>query len=115
MIVRLQGVLYRFGHLLRGGMLAVYGLVMSGARVVAAIPSGGDAEASKGFFDWLTTSVTGFIAAGATVAIIIVLAVGLVTELRKEILVRIIGILIAIGLTPVAVEKATSGWSFGSK
>lgn len=46
--------------------------------------------------------------------IIGVLAVGLWADLRKDILVRIIGILIAIGVVQVAVEKLTSGWEFGS-
>lgn len=103
------------GPMARGLAWAGYGLIMSAVRVQAALPTGGDGDTAKGFFDWLTTSVTGFIAAGSTVAIIVVLAVGLWADLRKDILVRIIGILIAIGLVPIAVEKLTGGWSFGSK
>ncbi len=87
-------------------------LLLMVQQVAAAVPA--EEAAGKSFFEWLTTSVTGFIAAGATVAIIVVLAVGLYADLRKDVLVRIIAILIAIGVTPVAVEKATSGWSFSS-
>lgn len=90
------------------------GLVLAGVvKAQAQVPSGGDpVAAATGFFDWLTNTISGIVAGFATLAILIVLALALFTDnFRREYLVKVILILLAIGATPVMVEELTG--SFG--